>query len=80
MQATLNLAKLPGIETTTGPLGQGVANSVGMAMAAKWFAAKYNKPGFDLFGFNVYALWQRWRPDGRYCQRSRIGCRSPEAE
>lgn len=45
-----------GIETTTGPLGQGVANSVGMAMAAKWFAAKYNKPGFDLFGFNVYAL------------------------
>jgi transketolase len=46
----------PGIETTTGPLGQGVSNSVGMAMAAKWFAARYNKPGFDLFGFNTYAL------------------------
>jgi transketolase len=33
-----------------------VSNSVGMAMAAKWFAARYNKPGFDLFGFNTYAL------------------------
>jgi transketolase len=46
----------PGIETTTGPLGQGVSNSVGMAIAAQWFAARYNKPGFDLFGFNTYAL------------------------
>ncbi len=46
----------PGIETTTGPLGQGLANSVGMAMAAKWFAARYNKPGFDLFGYNTFAL------------------------
>ncbi len=46
----------PGIETTTGPLGQGVGNSVGMAMAAKWFAARYDQPGFELFDFNVYAL------------------------
>jgi transketolase len=46
----------PGIETTTGPLGQGISNSVGMAMAAKWFAARYNKPGFELFDFNTYAL------------------------
>ncbi|MFM8251498.1 MAG: transketolase [Planctomycetota bacterium] len=45
-----------GIEMTTGPLGQGVATSVGMAVAAKWFAARYNKPGFDLFGYNTYAL------------------------
>jgi transketolase len=45
-----------GIETTTGPLGQGVGNSVGMAMASKWLASRYNKPGFDLFDFNVYAL------------------------
>ena len=45
-----------GIETTTGPLGQGVANSVGMAMAAKWLAATYNRPGFDLFGYRVYAI------------------------
>lgn len=46
----------PGIETTTGPLGQGVGNSVGMAMAAKWFAARYNQPEFDLFDYDVYAL------------------------
>nr|WP_280139336.1 thiamine pyrophosphate-dependent enzyme [Methyloceanibacter marginalis] len=45
-----------GRESTTGPLGQGVATSVGMAMAGKWLAATYNKPDFDLFDFNVYAL------------------------
>jgi len=45
-----------GIETTTGPLGQGVGNSVGMAIASKHLGAKYNKPGFDLFDYKVYAL------------------------
>jgi len=45
-----------GVEATTGPLGQGVATSVGMAMAGKWLAATYNKPNFELFNFNVYAL------------------------
>ena len=46
----------PGVETTTGPLGQGVANSVGMAMAQRWLAERYNKPGFTLFGYRVWAL------------------------
>ncbi len=45
-----------GIETTTGPLGQGVGNSVGMAIGSKFLGAKYNRPGFDLFDYDVYAL------------------------
>jgi len=45
-----------GIETTTGPLGQGAGTSVGMAMAARWLAARYNRPNFDLFGYRVFAL------------------------
>jgi transketolase len=45
-----------GIETTTGPLGQGVATSVGMAIAGKWMAAHFNRPDFDLFNYKVYAL------------------------
>src|SRR5580692_4529130 len=46
-----------GVETTTGPLGQGYANSVGMALAGKWLASRYNQAGFeDIYNFNVYAL------------------------
>lgn len=43
-----------GVETTTGPLGQGVATSVGMAIGSRWMASYFNRPGFDLFGYNVY--------------------------
>ncbi|MGA8658362.1 MAG: transketolase [Chthoniobacterales bacterium] len=45
-----------GIETTTGPLGQGVATSVGIALASKWLAERYNRPNFPMFDYDVYAL------------------------
>jgi len=45
-----------GVETTTGPLGQGVGNSLGMAIAGRWQAENFNRPGFEIFNYNVYAI------------------------
>lgn len=67
-----------GIETTTGPLGQGCGNSVGMAIAARWLGAHYNQPGHQLFDSNTYVLCS----DGDLMEGSRRGCfdrRSPQA-
>ncbi len=50
-----------GVETTTGPLGQGLANSVGMAMASRWMAARFNRPGYELFS------WRTWTICGDGC-------------
>jgi transketolase len=45
-----------GVETTTGPLGQGVATSVGLAIGEKWLARQYNRPDFEIFDYNIYAV------------------------
>ena len=45
-----------GVETTSGPLGQGIATSVGMAIGERWLADRYNRPGFDVFDYNIYAV------------------------
>src|SRR6185369_9017010 len=46
----------PGVETTTGPLGQGVATSVGMAIAARWLETRYNRPDHSLFDYDLWVL------------------------
>ncbi len=45
-----------GVETSTGPLGQGISNSVGMAIASQWMAHHFNRPGFEMFTYSVYAM------------------------
>jgi transketolase len=47
---------ISGVETTTGPLGQGIATSVGMAIARKWLASRYNRPSLNIFDYNIYAI------------------------
>ena len=68
-----------GVETTTGPLGQGAATSVGMAIAREWQAAYFNRPGFELFDYDVYAVCG----DGDLMEgdlgRGRVPRRAPEA-
>ena len=59
-----------GVETTTGPLGQGVATSVGMAIAAKWMAQYFNRPGFDMFDYSRLRAGRRRLHDGRRERRS----------
>ena len=48
--------KTAGVEATTGPLGQGLSNGVGMAIAQKYLASRYNKEGFNLFDYNIYVV------------------------
>ena len=45
-----------GVETTTGPLGQGIATSVGMAIGERWLASRYNRPNFEIFNYRIYAV------------------------
>ena len=68
-----------GVETTTGPLGQGCGNSVGMAIAARWLAARYNRPGFDVFDYDVYALCSDGDMMEGVVQRGRLARRASRA-
>ena len=68
-----------GVETTTGPLGQGVATSVGMAIAGRWQAAYFNRQGFDLFDYDVYAVCGDGDMMEGIIERGRFARRTPQA-
>ena len=68
-----------GVETTTGPLGQGVATSVGMAIARRWLGAHFNKPGFAMFDYDVYALGGDGCMMEGISQRGGVARRAPQA-
>ena len=59
----------PGVETTTGPLGQGLANAVGMAISERLLAAEFNRPGFEIVNHHTYVFARRRLPDGRHFPR-----------
>jgi len=65
-RGTRNITGCPASRRTTGPLGQGIATSVGMAIARRWLASRYNRPGFDMFDYDIYRSLRRWLPDGRH--------------
>jgi len=69
----------PGVETTTGPLGQGFGNGVGLAMAEAHLAACYNRPGAEIVNHFTYGIVQRWRSDGGRILGGRVSRRPFEA-
>ncbi len=73
------MAGPPGVETTTGPLGQGCGNSVGMAIAERWLAEHFNRPGFEVFNYNVWVFCGDGDMMEGHFIGSRLGRRAPEA-
>ena len=78
-RAIPSIGEPSGVETTTGPLGQGVGNSVGMAIAERWLAARYNQPGFEPVRLQRLRLCQRRRHDGGPERRGGLAGRPPES-
>ena len=69
----------PGVEVTTGPLGQGLGNAIGLAIAERWLAATFNRPAHDIVDHRTFVPGERWRHDGRPVQRSGVAGRDAAA-